>query len=100
MMAEWTTAGGALVLPKTCGPVPVKSNTADEVALSMVTSRRIGVPSSIRSSALMIEDATFPSPSSSSSSSSSSPYATQARSAKSRSMSRTARSAFRWMNSM
>ena len=47
MMAEWTTAGGALVLPKTWGPVPVKSKTADEVVLSMLTSRQMGVPSSM-----------------------------------------------------
>ena len=37
MMAEYVTAGGALVLPYVSGPVPSKSNVADLSFRSIVT---------------------------------------------------------------
>lgn len=54
MMAEYVTAGGALMFPNTSGPVPVKSKTAVPSLWSMVTDSRMGLPSSIWSSATTI----------------------------------------------
>ena len=43
-MAEYATARCALVLPHTCGPVPVKSNTAERERRSIVIASAMGVP--------------------------------------------------------
>ena len=53
---ESVTALGALWFPSTCGPVPVKSNTASPRSPSTVTLRWIGDPSSMASRASATRD--------------------------------------------
>ena len=47
MTADAVTAGGAFVLAKTSGPVPVKSNTAVPAGRSTVKASAMGEPSSM-----------------------------------------------------